>query len=287
MIRMERVRFHGRIKSFQTQRISSPCMKYSPFERKLFEKRGEHHLVQVFERGARRELRFGNHIVQSSFVPNVPDVLQLDYTRAMIAAFVFVPNVRRVLHIGLGAGTLPRFIHRHFPDVVQKIVELSPEVIEAAFQFFDLPRSYRMEVIEGDGAEFVRNDRSDYELIFVDAFHAEGASHEMQQSETLQALRKRLSPEGWLVCNAWGSDQINLRRLTYELIKVVPMLFSISVRINSNVIFIGKVGKQTPSPQELMGRAVELSKNIPVEFHHFIPRIKRVKPGVPVIEAPV
>ncbi len=259
-------------------------MKFIPFERKLYEKQGDHHLVQVFQRGARRELRFGNHIVQSSYIPDAPDILQLDYTRAMAAAFVLNENPRSILHIGLGAGTLPRFIHRHFAEARQCIVELSPEVAEAAYQFFDLPRSPRLHVIEGDGADFVLRERGRYDLIFLDAFHADGAAREMHQPAVLRALRARLAPGGWLVCNAWGSDEEALRRLTAELLAVMPTLFYISVRFNSNVVFFGKVEPSMPMPQELMARARRLAQEIPLEFHQFVPRIRRVKLGVPAAD---
>ncbi|MBI3991771.1 MAG: fused MFS/spermidine synthase [Candidatus Lambdaproteobacteria bacterium] len=262
-------------------------MRFIPFERKLFEKQGQHHLVQVFERGARRELRFGNHIVQSSYIPDAPDVLQLDYTRAMLMAFVLSPGVLRVLHIGLGGGTLPRFIHRHFPDVQQRIVELSPEVVEAAYACFDLPRSPRLIVWAGNGAEHVRKDRSSYDVIFVDAFTAEGAASEIQQPETLRLFRARLAPGGWLVCNAWGSDPQGLSRLTQDLMQVVPTLFSISVRVNSNVIFFGKVDTALPMPLELMTRARELAREIPLEFHQFVPRLRRVRTGASALHVPL
>ena len=262
-------------------------MKFIPFERKLFEKQGPHHLVQVFERGARRELRFGNHIVQSSYIPDAPDLLQLDYTRAMLMAFVLCPEVQRVLHIGLGAGSVPRFIHRHFPDVQQRVVELSPEVVEAAYEYFDLPRSQRLVVWAGNGAEHIRKDRSRYDLIFLDAFTAEGAADEIQQPETLRAFRARLAPGGWMVCNAWGSDAEKLYRLTEDLMQVLPTLFNISVRINSNVIFFGTVDGALPMPQDLMTRARKLAAEIPLEFHQLIPRLRRVKAAAAVLHYPL
>ena len=251
-------------------------MKYIPFERKIFEKQGEHHLVQVFDRGERRDLRFGNHIIQSSYIAAAPDILQLDYTRAMLAGLVFCPTPSRILHIGLGGGTLPRFIHRHFPDVHQRVVELCPEVIEAAFRFFDLPNTYRLDVSVGNGAAYLRTDHRLYTAIFLDAFHADGASEDIQNRETIQAAQARLAPGGWLFCNAWGSHVESLRELRAHLRQLFTTLYSVSVRAESNVIFFGSVDGQSPSPRALMERADRLSRDLPFDFTSYVSRIRPV-----------
>ena len=83
-------------------------MKLFRYDKILFEKQSGEQLVQVVQRDDRRELRFGNHITQSATSLENPDFLQLDYTRAMMAAFLFAPKPTRILHIGLGAGSVPR-----------------------------------------------------------------------------------------------------------------------------------------------------------------------------------
>ena len=251
-------------------------MKYIPFEKKVYEARGEHHTVQVFDRGKRRELRFGNHIVQSTHIAAVPDILQLDYTRVMIGGLVLVTDLGRLLHVGLDGGTIPRFIHRHWSDVRQTVVELSPEVIDVAYRFFDLPTSQRLDVIAGDGGQFLSRGTQLFDAIYLDAYHAEGASPEVQNIDTLHAACGRLNRAGWLFCNAWGSHRETLGTLTQQLRELFPVLYSISVRQDSNVIFFGSVDAQLPPPHALMTRAKSLARRVPLDFPDVVRRLKPV-----------
>jgi spermidine synthase len=185
-------------------------------------------------------------------------------------------DLTHMLHVGLGGGTIPRFIHRHWPDVRQTVVELSPEVIDVAYRFFDLPSSHRLEVIAGDGAQFLSRGTRRFDAIYLDAYHAEGASPEVQNIDTLLAARGRLNTAGWLFCNAWGSHQESLRRLTRQLREIFPVLYAISVRQDSNVIFFGSVDAQLPPPHALMTRAKGLAQRIPVDFPDVVRRLKPV-----------
>ena len=58
--------------------------------------------VQVWEKEDRRELRFGNHIMQSVFSTVKPDYLVLPYTRFMLLGLLFCTEPKTVLHPGLG-----------------------------------------------------------------------------------------------------------------------------------------------------------------------------------------
>jgi spermidine synthase len=75
-------------------------------ERLIWEKENSGVTVQVLEKEGRRELRFGNHIMQSVFSTVNPDYLVLPYTRFMLLGLLFCPEPKSVLHIGLGAAAL-------------------------------------------------------------------------------------------------------------------------------------------------------------------------------------
>ena len=100
-------------------------MKLFRFEKTLYDKEVGGLSIQVVERGSHLELRFGNHIVQSARSLHAPDVLVLDYTRAMMAGLLFAPRPERVLHFGLGGGSLAGFLHNHLPFLRQQVVEIN------------------------------------------------------------------------------------------------------------------------------------------------------------------
>src|SRR5512138_3544669 len=71
--------------------------------------------IEVVEDTLYRSLHFGTEPKQSSMLLGDPLALVLSYTRSMTTALLFVPQVRRVLLIGLGGGSLAKFILHHIP----------------------------------------------------------------------------------------------------------------------------------------------------------------------------
>ena len=73
--------------------------------------------IDISEESGVRYLHFGSEWVQGAMRIRKPDALELDYTREMMAGLLLrdAPWPRRVLLIGLGAGSLTKFIHRCSP----------------------------------------------------------------------------------------------------------------------------------------------------------------------------
>jgi spermidine synthase len=230
--------------------------------------------IQVFDRADVRELRFGNHIVQSARSHADPDRLVLDYTRAMVSGMIFRPEPETILHVGLGAGSIPAFLHRHFPTVEQRVVELEPEVIQVAHRFFELPHSRRLRLTIGDGAEFLLSTPDRYDVIFLDAFQAEGAASHVYTPTVLGLAREHLRPGGWLLTNAWGSDRAELRRIFQSVAALFSELWSLSVRVDSNVILIAGNPRQPMERATLRERALVLEQTVPMEFSFWAERLR-------------
>jgi spermidine synthase len=248
----------------------------NPFRQEtcLYDNERSDRRIQVFDRGENRELRFGNHITQSARSHSAPERLVLDYTRAMASGMVFRPEAAEILHVGLGAGSIPAFLHRFFPRLRQRVVEVDPEVIQVAYRFFDLPRSGRLRVTIGDGADFLLATQECYDMIWLDAFHAEGAAPQMSSPTVLALARERLRPGGWLLDNVWGSDRAALRRTVQTVGGLFPDLWSLSVRVESNVILIAGDPRQPLDRAVLRERAYVLEQTVPLEFSHWVERLK-------------
>lgn len=250
-------------------------------EKCLFEKRGQGTVVQVFQRGDRRELRFGNRVVQSAMSLSDPEALLLEYTRAMMIGFAFRPEAESVLHLGLGGGSMARFIHAYLPAVRQKAVEPIPEVIEAAFGHFQLAISPRLAVVQSDGAAYLAETSDRFHLILQDAFLADGAARHMQTPEFLRMVRDRLEPGGWYVNNAWGSDPVNLGVVASNMGSLFPSLYSLAARSESNVILIAGNSRFSPSWRSLLESARQLAIRVPLDFPGLVGRLVQGWPGTP------
>src|SRR5512147_2347829 len=91
--------------------------------------------VEVSERDGVRYLHLGSDTIQSAMRIARPDDLELSYTRCMLAFLLFVPMPLHVLMIGLGGGSLAKYVLSRMPLTRVTAVEINPQVIAAARQF--------------------------------------------------------------------------------------------------------------------------------------------------------
>lgn len=132
-------------------------------------RRGGH--VGVSEDGGVRYLHLGNDAVQSAMRLARPHALELAYTRAMMVCLLLHSAPRRLCMIGLGGGSIAKFVHRFLPEIQTHVIELNPRVIGVARSMFGLPHDdARLRVELGDGAAFVGTARDYTDLLLVDGF---------------------------------------------------------------------------------------------------------------------
>lgn len=163
--------------------------------------------IDISEESGVRYLHFGSEWVQGAMRIRKPNALELTYTREMMAGLLFrgAGWPRRVLLIGLGAGSLAKFVHHNLPQVHTTVVEIAPEVHAVAYQYFKLPEEdERLQVVIGDGAEFVANDNSQWDLIAVDGFDRHARAGALATLPFYEACRARLAENGVLAVNLFG-----------------------------------------------------------------------------------
>lgn len=164
--------------------------------------------IDISEEAGVRYLHFGSAWIQGAMRIARPWSLELDYTREMMAALLLRPPglhrgwPKKVLLIGLGAGSLTKFIHRYLPRTKITVVEIEPRVVAAARHHFRLPDEdarFRIEI--GDGADYVMDERKEFDLILVDGFDEDARPGELDSLPFYLNCRARLSPQGLLVVN--------------------------------------------------------------------------------------
>jgi spermidine synthase len=242
-------------------------------EKLLFEKEYDGVPVQVWEKLDRRELRFGNLIVQSAYSTLQPDCLLLRYTRQMIAAVALVPQMENILHIGLGGGSVANFIYHHFPKLQQTVIEINPLVIEVAYEYFGLPKDPRLQILGMDVTESIKGLGDSYDLIFLDAFDHSGASSCFDSTSLLLQLQDLLSSNGWLIGNFW--NQFRLFSLQKELwLGLCGQLIEAKTGLTTNSILYGHAQSNKVLLSSVQKRAQELELTLPLRL---VPMVKRFK----------
>ncbi len=149
----------------------------------------------LFERGGGR---------QSVVKPGDPDHLELPYARVALAGLALCEEPRRILVIGLGGGSLPMFLRKHYPAAGIDVAEIDPDVVDVAKKYFGFREDERMRAHVGDGRQFIENARqADYDIIFLDAFGARDVPKQLTTREFLQITRRALVQSGVAVANVW------------------------------------------------------------------------------------
>ncbi|HEY8887419.1 MAG TPA: fused MFS/spermidine synthase [Gallionella sp.] len=166
--------------------------------------------IDISEEAGVRYLHFGSEWIQGAMRIARPWNLELEYTREMMAALLLRDDARwprKVLLIGLGAASLTKFLYRHYPLAHLTVVEIEPDVVAAARQFFKLPEdSKRINLVIGDGVEYVANNDKKFDLILVDGYDEDASSGALDTLLFYQWCRARLSDEGILSVNLLTSN---------------------------------------------------------------------------------
>lgn len=233
--------------------------------------------VYVSEKFGVRSLHIGSDTVQSSMRIAKPFDLELSYTRSMMGFMLFNARPERVLMIGLGGGSLAKFIYRQLPWAVLQVVEISPQVVSIARQCFRVPPDdERFSVVVGDGAEYTARDDGSVDLMVVDGYDAESHVEELSDKAFYQACCKRLGPGGILVVNLWGGDR-QFNDTLQRIENVFPATACLPAEKPGNVIvFAFRDSPGDQSWDDLAQRALALQQQYGLEFTRFVQGLRKM-----------
>jgi spermidine synthase len=160
-----------------------------------------HHLLVMDSDGV-RYLRFDSSF-QSAMRLSRPYEAYFGYTNALGVALGYRSSARDMLFVGLGGGSAPKRMHRDFPELRMRVVEIDPEVVEVARKWFAFPRSIPVDV--EDGRRYLERSDERYDVIVIDAYYADSVPFHLTTREFLQTVRRRLKPGGVVVSNVIGA----------------------------------------------------------------------------------
>ena len=232
-------------------------------ERVLYEAVSAYNTVIVTENedGLRTLLFEKGGALQSVVKVGDPDYIALPYARVMPVGFALTGQPRRILVIGLGGGTIPSFLHKHYPQATIDVVDIDPEVVSVAKKFFGFREDALMRAVVDDGRRFVENCREPYDVIFLDAFGSDSIPYHLATREFLQAVRRALTPNGVVVGNVWSRLS---NRLYDSMVRtyqdVFDDLYIFDVRARENKILVALPRHERIDRDEFARRAGRISK---------------------------
>lgn len=168
-------------------------------------KSGWNHIV-VTERGTVRTMYFvvdGTYYIESRWDRSYARSLDLDYTRTMMAGYLIQPRAQRLLMIGFGGGQISNYLFDRFPGLEVDGVDIDPEVIRLAREYFGVPADPRYRTHAADGRLFVEQaaPTETWDMIILDAFRGVFVPFHLKTAEYYRALAAHLRPGGVVVAN--------------------------------------------------------------------------------------
>jgi spermidine synthase len=195
-------------------------IKTAPYGTLLAEKESAYNYIQIVKKddGQIDLVLNEGHAVHSIYNPN-QILTGGPWDQYMITPFfnagVTEKDVKSMLMIGLGAGTVPKQLTKAYGTQVQiDGVEIDPEIIALGREYFDMNEP-NLNTIAGDGRYALITSSKKYDIIGVDAYKQPYIPFHLTTKEFFQQVRDHLTPNGVAVINA-GTPAVN-NKIDYRL----------------------------------------------------------------------
>jgi hypothetical protein len=152
-----------------------------------------------------------------------PTHLEFEYVRRMGAVIDLVAPAGeplRVLHLGGGALTLPRYVAATRPGSAQRVVEIDGPLVELVRRALPPDPRIRLKIRVGDAREVVTGARDGgYDLVVLDVFAGARTPAHLASVEFMREVARVLAPAGRLVANVADGPPLRYARAQVATIR--------------------------------------------------------------------
>ncbi|AGL20753.1 hypothetical protein L083_7243 [Actinoplanes sp. N902-109] len=191
-----------------------------------------------------------------------PTYLEFEYVRRIAAAIDLVAPAGtplRVLHLGGGALTLPRYVAATRPGSPQRVVEIDGPLVELVRSALPWDARAKIRVRVGDAREAVTGMRDEgYDVVVVDVFAGARTPAHLASAEFVREVARVLAPDGWMIANVADGPPLTYARTQVATIRsVLPQAALVADaavlrgrRFGNLVVLAGR----TPPPVDKLAR---------------------------------
>ena len=229
----------------------------------------------VVEDGERRCLHFDGRLIQSAMRLDAPNALDVRYTQKMMSFLLFHPRPRRIVLLGLGGGSLVKFCHYRLPATQMLVLDNNPDVIALRDVFWVPPDGPNLQVLEADGAAYLRQVENGIDVLLVDAFDRRGYAPGLASVEFLEQAKRKLAGSGVLVINLAGDEETRAGLIGMAMQVFADQVIVFPVREDdSHVLLAFKNVAFEPNWRRLHNLAKELRSKYGLDFPAFLEKIE-------------
>ena len=121
-----------------------------------------------------------------------------------------IGNAKRILVLGGGGFSFPKYLLAHHPEAQVDVVEIDPAIIEIAREKFDLARVEKeagehLSIICADALAWLKDSGETYDIIVNDAFSGKRPLGPMSTTDGALLIKEHLCADGIYMANVRSS----------------------------------------------------------------------------------
>ena len=241
-----------------------PIEFISEFSRILLEEQGDVRVIS-FVRDS------GEIVVETKMNIRQPHRLIIPYTQWMFAAYLFVPTPANALIVGLGGGSMVRFLEHYDPGLQVDAVEIDPVMVRIAKEYFGTTDGKNVRIVTADAYEYLRSTPRVFDVIYMDAFlkpsedtDSTGVPLNLKDAAFYGRLCRRLRSGGVAVFN------LNINEQTRDdegaIAKAFPQVYSYYTPNSGNLIVVASTARERVSTKDQLEAARALDARFRADF---------------------
>ncbi len=231
----------------------------------IYERVTPYQTLQVFESDGVRTLRSDR--VPQAALRLADHQTAMPYNLAAPAVLLIQPNIRRALMIGLGGGTLGRYLQAHDPEIDIQYIDIDPAVLDVAKRFFFFQPGPRMRVTVADGRQFLHESTEKWDLIYGDAYIGQSVPFHLATVQFLDEVKNHLNPGGAFALNLAAGLGDPFSQAMYRTVRDrFDVVYLFRVRHAFNALVVATPSRETLSSADLLQRGRDLDRTL-----HFDP----------------
>lgn len=193
-----------------------------------FEKDGQYERIAVvdtlFQGKPARLLVLDRSASSGIFLPE--GTLAFPYTEYYQFAHLLKSPPNEMLVVGGGTFTVPRVLRDTFKEANVTAIEIEPELLPLAQEYFGLTDLSRIHPVVADGRQFLRTATTTYDFIFGDAYSSlYSVPWQLTTEEYYRLVGERLSKSGIYVTNFIGNLSKQQPSIIFSTVRTLQKVF--------------------------------------------------------------
>jgi len=165
---------------------------------------------------------------------------------------LFSPKIEKTLFLGGGAFVMPQAVIDAYPAASVEVVEIDPEVVEVAKQFFHLDQYKQIKIIIDDARCYLNITNESYNLIFGDVYSDFTIPSHFTTKEFFHLVKNRLTKDGVYIMNIVSAIKGARSQPFLSIVKTMGEIFNnlyvYAMELNDlekrqNIIIVGTMNK--------------------------------------------